>query len=166
MSGNGIEIREATREEIPLLYSLYASVGKKDDGYYEQAFEENVTILIGSDDGIDCAMCFLNFTPRYSYYKRLGIPEIQDLNVVATHRRKGIATAMIKWCEGLARARGCDLIGIAVGLFKDYGPAQILYVRLGYIPDGNGITYDREGVKPHGAYLVDDFLSLMMIKQL
>lgn len=161
-----IAIREATKADIPLLYRLYDTIGKKDEGYFEHALEQNVTILIASSDGEDCGFCLLNFDPRYSLYKRLNIPEIQDLNVLSNYRRKGVATSIIKWCEGLARAKGCDQIGIAVGLFKDYGPAQILYAKMGYIPDGNGITCDRQGVTPYTSYLIDDDLSLMLVKQL
>ncbi len=161
-----INIREATRDDIPLLYRLYDTIGKKDDGYFEDALNRDIQILIASFEGDECGFCLLNYEPRYSLYKRLGIPEIQDLNVIPSHRRKGVATAIIKWCEGLARAKGCTQIGIAVGLFKDYGPAQILYIKLGYVPDGNGITCDREGVKPYAPYLIDDDLSLMLIKPL
>lgn len=161
-----IDIREATRADVSLLYKLYDRIGKKDEGYFEHAFDEGVTILIAADEGRDCAFCLLNYTPRYSLYKKLGIPEIQDLNVIATHRRKGIATALIGFCEGHARSKACEAMGISVGLFKDYGPAQILYVKLGYVPDGNGITYDRETVKPFVPCMVDDDLSLMLIKQL
>lgn len=162
-----IAIREATSADIPLLYRLYDVIGKKDDGYFEQAIEDDdIVVLIATDEGEDCAFCLLNFHPRYNLYRRLGIPEIQDLNVVPDHRRKGIATSVIKWCEGMARAKGCEQIGIAVGLFKDYGPAQILYAKLGYIPDGNGITCDREGITPYTSYLIDDDLSLMLVKPL
>jgi len=40
--------------------------------------------------------------------------------------------------EQLARDRGIATLGITVGLFDDYGPAQRLYARRGYIPDGRG----------------------------
>ncbi len=161
-----IEIREAGREDIPLLYDLYESIGKKDDGYFEHVFAGQCDVLIASWNCENCGFCILNHAPRYTLYRRLNIPEIQDLNVLPSQRRRGIATAMIKWCEGKARGMGHEQIGISVGLFKDYGAAQILYVRLGYVPDGNGVTYDREGVVPYKSYMIDDDLSLMMIKDL
>ncbi len=161
-----IAIREAVRDDIALLYDLYKEIGKKDPGYFEHAMDQNITVLIASLDGNPCGFCLYNNIPRYSLYKALDIPEIQDLNVVPSARRNGVATALIKFCEKRASAEGRAHIGIAVGLFKDYGPAQILYVQLGYIPDGNGVTYDREGVKPYSSYMMDDDLSLMMIKEL
>lgn len=161
-----ISIREGTADDLHIFYGIYKECGKSDDGYFENCLNENCTILIGSFDGDDVAVCLLNWSPRYSLYKKMGMPEIQDLNVVPDARRVGVATAMIKWCEGLARSKGHDMIGIGVGLTKDYGPAQILYVRMGYIPDGYGVTYDREAVVTHASYRMDDDLSLMMVKPL
>lgn len=161
-----IAIREAGKDDLPLLHSLYDAIGKKDDGYFEHALAYGSSVLIAACEGRDCGFCLLNWRPRYSLYRKLEIPEIQDLNVLPDNRRKGIASSMIKWCEGMARSKGCTHMGISVGLGKDYGPAQILYVRMGYEPDGNGVTYDREAVAIGRAYPVDDDLALMMIKAL
>lgn len=160
------DIREAGTDDLPLLYRLYSHVGKHDDGYFEHAFEHGVSIYILSEEERALGFCLLNWAPRYSLYRRLDIPEIQDLNVLPAHRRKGYGSALIKWCEGIARAKGKTAIGISVGLTKDYGPAQVLYASLGFIPDGNGVTYDREGVRSGQAYPLDDNLSLMMVKPL
>jgi ribosomal protein S18 acetylase RimI-like enzyme len=160
------DIREAGRDDIPLLYDLYDRLQKKDDGYFEQAFENGCTVLLAYREDAAAGFCLLNWKPRYVLYRRLGIPEIQDINIVPEHRRKGHATALIKWCEGLARAKGCGHIGISVGLTKNYGAAQILYSKLGYVPDGNGVTYDREAVESGRLYRLDDNLALMMLKPL
>lgn len=159
-------IREAGRDDVPLLYDLYNAIGKKDDGYFEHAFDLGCSIYLSYLEERPTGFCILNWEPRYNLYRRLEIPEIQDLNVLPSARRRGIGTALIKWCEGVARSKGKDEIGISVGLTKDYGPAQILYVRLGYVPDGNGITYDRHGVQFGTSYIADDNLALMMVKPL
>ena len=161
-----IAIREATQADIKTLYDLYDRIGKKDSGYFEECFRIKSTILIGALDGDDSGFCILNWTPRYSLYKTLGIPEIQDLNVVPEARRNGVARELIRQCEALALTTGNEAIGISVGLTKEYGAAQILYTLMGYVPDGYGVTYDREGVQSHRSYPLDDNLSLMMIKQL
>lgn len=160
-------IRAAGADDVPLLYGLYAHIGKKDDGYFEHVLMQGTEIFLCMDDaGRAAGFCLLNNAPRYALYRRLNIPEIQDINILPEYRRRGYATALIKWCEGLARARGCDMIGISVGLTHDYGPAQILYARLGYLPDGNGVTYDREPVDARRTYPLDDDLALMMVKAL
>jgi hypothetical protein len=57
-------------------------------------------------------------------------------------------------------------MGIGVGMPTSYGPAQRLYVKLGYIPDGNGINYDRQSIAFGEFRPVDDDLCLMMVKAL
>lgn len=160
------DIREASKDDVSLLYKLYDTIGQKDDGYFEHVFERGTPVYLIFEGGEAAGFCLLNWQPRYRLYRKLDIPEIQDLNIVPAHRRKGLATSLIKWCEGVARAKGKESIGISVGLTKDYGPAQILYTNLGYVPDGNGVTYDREGVHTGRAYPMDDNLSLMMTKVL
>ena len=109
---------------------------------------------------------FLNWKPKYRVYDQQNIPEIQDLNVLSEFRRQGIAKKLIRACEDLAREKGRSDVGISFGLTRDYGYAQRLYISLGYIPDGFGVTYDREPV-PHGQLrAVDDDLCLMLVKSL
>ena len=161
-----VDIRQATEEDIPALYNLYERLGKKDDGYFEAAFEKECLTLIASEEGQDVGFGFLNFEPKYALYQKLNIPEIQDLNVVAEVRQKGIATALVYAFENIAEDQGAEKIGISVALTKDFGPAQRLYTKLDYMPDGNGITYNRQGVVTGQSYPVDDDLCLMMIKEL
>lgn len=160
------DIRQATEEDISALYNLYEKIGKKDDGYFEACFERECLILIASKEEQEIGFVILNFDPKYSLYKTLEIPEIQDLNVLPDERQQGAATALVNACESIAEDQGAEQVGISVGLTKDYGPAQRLYVKLGYMPDGNGITYDREGVTFGQNYVADDDLCLMMVKDL
>lgn len=161
-----IEIRDATRSDIAALYDLYAAVGKKDDGYFEHAFEAGAVPVLAFEDGVLAGFALLNWTPRYSLYRKLDIPEIQDLNVLPAYRRRGIARAIVEYCEEAARRKKCPLMGIAVGMTKEYGPAQIMYIKMGYVPDGNGVTYDRQGVQANMTYTLDDDFALMLVKPL
>jgi|GEM_PF-628303 len=189
-----LNIRQADEGDIPALYDLYAQIGQKDEGDFEALFGKDCIILIASKstsssscglttgshkggrdtaiksqyDGafVDVGFGILNFEPKYTLYKKLEIPEIQDLNVIPDARQQGIATALVEAFEDLTRDQGLASIGISVGLTKDYGPAQRLYCKLGYMPDGNGIAYDRECVTYQQSYPADDDLCLMMIKDL
>lgn len=161
-----VNIRQATEGDIPALYLLYDQVGKKDEGYFEACFEKDCLILIASRNKQDVGFGVLNFEPKYSLYQRLNIPEIQELNVIAEARQQGIATAMIEAFENIARNQGLENMGISVGLTKDYGPAQRLYFKLGYAPDGYGVTYDRLGVVKNQQCVLDDHLALMLVKEL
>jgi GNAT superfamily N-acetyltransferase len=102
----------------------------------------------------------------YSPFRELGIPEIQDLVVAESRRGQGVATRIIVALEDRARLRGHKQIGLGVGLYADYGPAQRLYLRLGYMPDGRGLTY-RTLPAPGGANVrVDDDLLVWLVKSL
>ncbi len=150
---------------------MVATLGSnKDTDYFDRNFEEQEAgrrqVYIAEYESQPAGYCILNWQPKYGLYRKLEIPETQDLNVLPGFRRRGIAKAMIAHCEDLARRKGCEMMGISVGLHASYGPAQILYVKLGYIPDGQGITCDRKTVLPGEIKPVDDNLCLMMVKNL
>lgn len=163
-----LTIRKALSSDIPALLRIKPGEGAE---YFERCLSEQESgrrelfVLEAGEVGL-VAYGILNYAPRYFLYERLGISEIQDLNVVPERRRRGYGRALIEYCEGAVRARGGDQIGISVGLHKGFGPAQRLYVSMGYVPDGYGVTYDREAVAPGENRPVDDDLCLMMVKDL
>lgn len=166
-----VEIRKASREDEPVLLDMAAQIWQgKDAGYFASQLERQETgerdILIAAADGRDVAYGILNWKPKYGLFKTLGLPEIQDLNVLPDLRRRGIASAVIVHCEAQARDRGYTQMGISVGLHSSYGPAQKLYFKLGYEPDGQGATYDRNPLTFGEFRPVDDHLCLMMLKNL
>jgi GNAT superfamily N-acetyltransferase len=164
-------IRKADRKDLAALLEMTAMMrNAKDANYFELNFDEQDKglreIFIITHEGQNAGYCILNWNPKYGYFRTAGIPETQDLNVLPSFRRKGLATVMIEFCENRARDKGHELMGISVGLHGGFGAAQILYAKLGYIPDGNGITYDRKMVSSGEFRPVDDNLCLMMVKQL
>lgn len=106
----------------------------------------------------------LIYKSEYPFFD--DVPEISDLWIQEKHRGVGFGTALIRWFEALARDKGYKEIGIGVGLYADYGAAQKLYVKLGYVPDGNGITYQYKGVCPGTSYPLDDEFILWLKKSL
>lgn len=166
-----IVIRLAGKADIPGLDALVDELGYfKTPDYFERCLAEQDEgkreLYIAALDGRDVAYAMLNWRPGYAPFKRLNIPEIQDLNTVTAARKQGVATALIARLENRAREKGCDAVGIGVGLHSGYGNAQRLYAKLGYVPDGAGVTYDREQVTPMELRPIDDNLSLMMLKNL
>ncbi len=82
---------------------------------------------------------------KYAPFRERGIPEIVDLNVITEYQRRGIGTALIRAAERLALQRGRNVIGISVVQSPEYAAANRLYPKLGYVPDGRGITpHDNE----------------------
>lgn len=107
----------------------------------------------------------LHWNPLYPGIAGKGIPEIQDLNVLAPYRRQGIASRLLELAEQTAAARA-TAVGIGVGLHPGYNVAQRLYVRRGYIPDGWGVTHDDRYVQEGELVPFDDRLMLHLIKTL
>lgn len=163
-----IQARQANESDIGVLNDLRGHYhGRKEQGYWQHCLSDDWReIFIVTMDGADVGYGMLNWKPRYFLFKNLGIPEIQDLYVIETARQQGVASFMIAYCENHASKKKCEYIGIGVGLHKAFGPAQRLYVKMGYMPDGYGIVYDREPVNKDDRLPVDDDLNLMMIKQL
>ncbi len=166
-----IQLRIATIDDIPKLWDLALGMGAaKSDGYFDRALEYQEEgsrlVFIASLERRDVGYCMLAWEPKYAFFRKMDIPEIQDLNVLPDFRRQGVGNFMIEHCENLARKKGMAYMGIGVGMDASYGAAQRLYIKRGYIPDGNGLTYDRKTI-PHGAiHPVDDDMSLMLMKGL
>ncbi len=92
-------------------------------------------------------------------------PEIVDFNVLQAHQRKGIGTLMMDAAEKLAYEMS-DRITLSVGMHSGYGTAQRMYVKRGYMPDGQGLYYRGHKIKPYTDTRNDDDLVLYMYKNL
>ena len=99
----------------------------------------------------------------YRPFAERQIPEISDLNVLPPHRRHGIGNALLDRAESAASARS-KVVGLGVGLYSDYGAAQRIYVRRGYLPDGRGIMYRNQPVEPGATIRIDDDAALMLTR--
>jgi GNAT superfamily N-acetyltransferase len=101
---------------------------------------------------------------QYPPFNAAKIPEINDLRVSGRFLRQGIAAALVARFEELAVANGCAAIGLSVGLCTDFGPAQRLYAKLGFIPDGKGVAWNNQPAEPGASVRVDDDLLLWVVK--
>ncbi|MFW2570319.1 hypothetical protein ACN4Z3_05465 [Legionella sp. 29fVS95] len=81
------------------------------------------------------------------------------------YRKKGIGSCLLARAEHES-AKKSTRCGLGVGLYGDYGQAQRLYIKRGYLPDGLGITSHYNDVVPGGRYAVDDDLVLWLTKKL
>lgn len=165
-------IRKAEESDLgALAEASRAMKAPQDDSYFRRCLEEQAKgsrdlVIACRQEGGLLGYVLLNWQPLYPVFKRLGIPEVQDLNVVPAERRQGIGGLLVEWCEGAVRASGRKEVGIAVGLDARYGAAQRLYVRRGYVPDGAGISYDDVPVAPGEMRPVDDLMTLRLVKSL
>jgi ribosomal protein S18 acetylase RimI-like enzyme len=99
----------------------------------------------------------------YSPFAERHVPEICDLNVLPAFRRQGIGNALLDRAESAASTRS-SVVGLGVGLYSDYGAAQRIYVRRGYLPDGRGIMYNNQPVEPGATIRIDDEAALMFTR--
>jgi GNAT superfamily N-acetyltransferase len=107
----------------------------------------------------------VNWAPTYPGFLEHRIPEVQDLNVLPQFRKQGIGTRLLDRAEEEI-ARRSAIAGIGFGLHPGYCSAQRLYVKRGYIPDGQGV-WQRDHVVQEGMQAVfDDDLVLHLTKQL
>lgn len=94
-----------------------------------------------------------------------GIPELTDLIVFIRFQRRGIGSRLLEAAEKAAASSG-SAVTLGVGLHSGYGPAQRLYVKRGYIPDGSGVWFRDQPLDPYADCRNDDELILYMSKKL
>lgn len=166
-----IFLRLSETSDCPDLYALCATGGHSVEAdYFETAHQEQSNqkrcIFLAFQADRLVGYVYLNFYPQYAPFARLSIPEIQDLFVHPDARRCGVGAELIAACEAKARACGSDTIGIGVGVAGKFGSAQRLYARMGYLPDGAGVVFDRIPATTGDVRPIDDRLCLMLIKSL
>src|SRR5260370_30481259 len=123
------------------------------------------TCFVATIDGQFAGYVTINWRPTYAGFADLHIPEIQDLNVLTTYRRKGIASRLLDRAESEA-ARRSGVVGIGGGLHPGYNAAQRLYVKRGYIPDARGITYRNRFMQQGTSVVLDHDLVIDFTKQI
>jgi len=103
---------------------------------------------------------------NYAGFRSRGIPLVHQIAVAEPFRRRGVATLLMDAAEQQARDRGIATLGITVGLFDDYGPAQRLYGQRGYIPDGRGACQGQRPLRKGTQVVMDDDLIIWLTKDL
>lgn len=166
-----IDIRQADTSDAAWLQAGFDThmSWAKPSGYFESVCrlqdEHACVLLIATQASTYIGHCKVIWNPYYPHFKTQRIPEIQDLNVRPDYRQQGIATRLLDEAERRISERS-DTAGIGFGLYADYGAAQRLYIKRGYIPDGHGIFYADVRVTPGASYPVDDALVLYLTKSL
>ena len=169
-SSPDVTIRPLRGSDAEPIAAAFAAIGwSKPREQYECYLAEQEAgerqVWIAEVDGRFAGYVTLHWRPAYPPFRDEGIPGIQDLNVLPAYRRRGIGSALLDAAESAAGERGAR-VGIAVGLGADYGPAQRLYVRRGYVPDGRGIAYRGRTVGYGEQVAVDDDLVLCFTRSL
>ena len=164
-----LTIRNLVSEDCVVIAEAFTQQG------WNKPVEQFERLLAEADDGMRKVLVaeldgefagYLNVVWKSAYppFRDRSIPEITDLNVLIKFRKRGVAGKLLDEAESLISHRS-ETAGIRVGLTADYGSAQRLYVRSGYVPDGFGLSYDCQPLHYGETATADDDLTLGFVKQ-
>jgi GNAT superfamily N-acetyltransferase len=164
-----IKIRHFETRDIETISQAFEEIGwDKPASQFERYLSEQVsgarTVLVALWQGHFAGYLTIVWQSDYPPFAQESIPEIVDFNVLPKYRRRGIGTCLMEQAEGLVAQRS-PVIGIGVGMTADYGAAQRLYVKRGYVPDGRGL-YQHRWLEYGVRVTVDDALALCFTKSL
>ena len=91
-------------------------------------------------------------------------PELSDFNVFEPFQNQGIGNLLLEEAEKRVRLIS-DKATLGVGLHSGYGPAQRLYIKRGYIPDGSGVWYRNQPLEMNATIQNNDDLVLYLSKK-
>lgn len=163
-------IRLLVQSDIPSMVTAFSDIGwNKPASLFEKYLKEQTAgtkwVWVAFEGAQFAGYVTLELQSEYEPFLKNNIPEIKDLNVLPVFRGQGIGSALLDCAEEKAKSLSA-VVGIGVGLYADYGNAQKLYVKRGYLPDGEGVTYHYQGVSPGKQVAVDDDLVLWFTKKI
>ena len=91
-------------------------------------------------------------------------PELSDFNVFEPFQNQGIGKLLLEEAEKRVRLIS-DKVTLGVGLHSGYGPAQRLYIKRGYIPDGTGVWYRNQPLEMNATSQNNNDLVLYLVKE-
>ena len=91
-------------------------------------------------------------------------PELSDFNVFESFQNQGIGNLLLEEAEKRVKLVS-DKVTLGVGLHSGYGPAQRLYMKRGYIPDGSGVWYRNQPLEMNATIQNNDDLVLYLSKE-
>ena len=131
--------------------------------FWEQASGDR-EVLVAEIDGAVAGYVTILPSAKHGPFASI-YPELSDFNVFEPFRNKGIGNRLLEKAEqGVKRFSGKVCLG--VGLHLGYGPAQRLYIKRGYIPDGTGVWYRNKPLEMGASCQNDDDLVLYLSKDL
>jgi GNAT superfamily N-acetyltransferase len=170
MAVHSLIIREMVEADCAVISGAFAEQGwnkpfSQYQAYLQECHAEQRVALIAEYEGQFAGYVTVIWVLDYPPFRAAQIPEIADFNVLLKYRRRGIGTALLDEAEKRIAARS-TVAGIGVGLTEDYGPAHIMYIKRGYIPDGLGLFQQGRHLKYGDQAIVNDDLTLCFTKLL
>lgn len=138
------------REEILARYFLEQECGERE-------------VLVAEVEGAVAGYITILPDAKQGPFARMA-PELSDFNVFEPFQNQGIGNLLLEEAEKRVRLIS-DKVTLGVGLHSGYGPAQRLYIKRGYIPDGKGVWYRNQPLEMNDTIQNNDDLVLYLSKK-
>ena len=139
------------REEILARYFLEQESGERE-------------VLVVEIDGAVAGYVTILPSAKHGPFAEV-YPELSDFNVFEPFRNQGIGNQLLEEAEKRVQFVSSK-VTLGVGLHLGYGPAQRLYIKRGYIPDGTGVWYRNKPLEMGASCQNDNDLVLYLSKDL
>ena len=130
--------------------------------FWEQA-SGDIEILVAEIDGAVVGYVTILPSAKHGPFAEV-YPELSDFNVFEPFRNQGIGNQLLEEAEKRVKFVSSK-VTLGVGLHLGYGPAQRLYIRRGYIPDGTGVWYRNQPLEMNATSQNNDDLVLYLVKE-
>lgn len=166
---SNVEIRKMYYDDIPLICKADHDESEGNIAYLTNQLtnqdKQECSALLALYNGKAAGYVFLYYKCRWGGLANCNIPGVVDLIVFKEYRQKGIATHLMNVAEDIAKSCS-NKVYLDVCLCSEYGPAQIFYIKRGYIPDGKGVYYEERVCETDAICKNNDELTLCLVKEL
>ena len=138
------------REEILARYFLEQESGERE-------------VLVAEVEGAVAGYITISPSAKQGPFAGMA-PELSDFNVFEPFQNQGIGNLLMEEAEKRVKLVS-DKVTLGVGLHSGYGPAQRLYIKRGYIPDGTGVWYRNQPLEMNATSQNNDDLVLYLVKE-
>ena len=130
--------------------------------FWEQASGDR-EVLVAEIDGAVAGYVTILPSAKHGPFAEV-YPELSDFNVFEPFRNQGIGNQLLEEAEKRVKFVSSK-VTLGVGLHLGYGPAQRLYIKRGYIPDGSGVWYRNQPLEMNATIQNNDDLVLYLSKK-
>lgn len=167
---DGVLVRDMCAEDARLLFEMerearYGDAENRFPGRVSDAAAGKCAALVAEADGLPIGYVHVYWESDEGPFAGTGVPCIEDFGVLMKYRRHGAGTLLMDIAEKLAAARS-ERVWLAVGLHHWYGPAQRMYGKRGYVPDGTGVWYKGKVCPAYAPCENNDELLMYLVKKL
>ena len=131
--------------------------------YFKEQESGEREILVAEIDGAVAGYVTILPSAKHGPFAEV-YPELSDFNVFEPFRNQGIGNQLLEEVEKRVKFVSSK-VTLGVGLHLGYGPAQRLYIRRGYIPDGTGVWYRNHPLEMNATCQNNDDLVLYLVKE-